>query len=65
VPESWHSPRSRSAPAAAAPARLAEQYDGNLPSRFPGTWNFARRVRKLPDASAWIEIRTRPEQIGD
>jgi len=30
VPENWHSPRSRSAPAAAAPARLAEQYDGNV-----------------------------------
>lgn len=36
-----------------------------LPSRFPGTWNFARRVRKLPDASDWIEVRTRPEPEGE
>jgi hypothetical protein len=36
-----------------------------LPSRFPGTWSLARRVRKLPDASAWIEIRTRPEPSND
>lgn len=28
VPEHWHSPRSRSAAEAAAPARLAEQYNG-------------------------------------
>ena len=32
-----------------------------LPSRFPGTWSLARRVHKLPDASNWIQIRTRPE----
>jgi hypothetical protein len=36
-----------------------------LPSRFPGTLMLARRVRKLPDASAWIEIRTRPEPTND
>jgi hypothetical protein len=36
-----------------------------LPSLFPGTWSLARRVRKLPDASAWIEIRTRPEPSND
>lgn len=36
-----------------------------LSSRFLGTWSLARRVRKLPDASAWIEIRTRPEPSND
>ena len=36
-----------------------------LPSRFPGTLSLARRVRKLPDASAWVEIRVRPEPTND
>lgn len=36
-----------------------------LPTRFLGTWSLARRVRKLPDASAWIEIRTMPEPTND
>jgi len=36
-----------------------------LPSGFPGTLSLARRVRKLPDAPAWIEVRTRPEPAGD
>jgi hypothetical protein len=36
-----------------------------LPMRFLGTWSLARRVRKLPDASAWVEIRTRPEPTND
>jgi len=36
-----------------------------LPTRFLGTWSLARRVRKLPDAWAWVEIRTRPEPTSD
>jgi hypothetical protein len=36
-----------------------------LTSRFPGTLSLARRVRKLPDGSAWTEIRTRPEPTND
>ena len=36
-----------------------------LPTGFLGTWSLARRVRKLPDAWAWVEIRTRPEPTSD
>lgn len=40
-------------------------FSETLPTGFLGTWSLARRVRKLPDASAWIEIRTMPEPTND